>query len=143
MQSYASCLFSSLLRCCSCLLCLFFLCRSLLVLQLFCCVSLSTVLGSCSPFYPVHICSACWNSLSVLVHAGIACLASLACDWPFSDWCLFKGVHCKLWCEWLLFYTCLTAQMVNQIVECLHTLLISNYSIAHSSNSFRITSGRQ
>ena len=68
-------------------------------------------------FIQYIFCSACLDSLSALVHAGIACLAFLtydwqlhagiaclaflACDWPFSDWCLFKGVHCKLCCDWL------------------------------------------
>ena len=66
MQSYASHLLPSLLRCCSCLL---FLCRSLLVLQLFCCVSLSTVFGLLQPLL---------YSTYFSVHAGITCL-SCAC----------------------------------------------------------------
>ena len=81
MQSYASCLLPSLLRCCSCLLCLLFLCRSLLVLQLFCCVSLSTVLGFCSLFYTKQIFQCMLGELVCAEYAGIACLNFPACDW--------------------------------------------------------------
>ena len=125
MQSYASCLLPSLLRCCSCL---FFLCRSLLVLQLFCCVSFSAILFLqpllCSENFAMHagiaclhcvcwesmselpdlwlVSIACWDSvssfpglwlgkcmlgyLSMLLHAGINCLASLASDWVTACW---------------------------------------------------------
>ena len=78
MQSYASCLLPSLLRCCSCLL---FLCRSLLAIQLFHCVSLSAVLGFCSLFYTVHISQCMMEQLVCSVHAGIVCLTFLTCDW--------------------------------------------------------------
>ena len=82
MQSYASCLLPSHLRCCSCLL---FLCRCFLVVQLLCCVSFSTVLGFCSLLYSsdftVHagitcLCSACWDSVSELPDPW---LVSIAC----------------------------------------------------------------
>ena len=32
--------------------------------------------------------TACWDSLSILLHAGIACLASLAYDWVITVGCL-------------------------------------------------------
>ena len=62
-------------------------------------------------FYPVHICTVLWNSLSGLVHSGLAFLASqapdwavtfcLACDWlPFGR-CPSKHVYCKTVCDWL------------------------------------------
>ena len=65
------------------------------------------------------------------MHAGIACLVSLACDWPFLidahprvSTVSFVVIGC-------LYYTCLTAWLVNQIVERLHILLVGDYSIAH------------
>ena len=61
MQSYASCLLPSLLRCCICLL---FLCMSFLVVQLFCCVSLSAVFGLLQPLL---------YKLDFTVHPGIVC----------------------------------------------------------------------
>ena len=55
--------------------------------------SLSAGLGSCSPLYTmtfaIHdgipcLCFACQDSVSSLqLHAGIVCLAFLACDWLF------------------------------------------------------------
>ena len=126
MQSYASCLLPSLLRCCSCLLCLLFLCRSLLVPQLFHRVSLSTVLGFCSLFYTVHFLQCMLGWLICTVHAGIACLTFLTCDWPqmhagiaclpslIYDWVtacwnrlfilLHAGIAClaSLACDWVI-----------------------------------------
>ena len=101
MQSYASHVLPSLLRCCSCFLCLLYM--SLLILQLFCCLSLSAILGFCSPllyttYLTVHagiacLCCACSDSMSdspdlwwPQLHAGIACLASLAYDWMTACW---------------------------------------------------------
>ena len=74
----------------------------------------------------MYICNACWDSLSALVHAWVACLASLACDWLVFEWYTFKCVHCKLCCDWF------RAWMINYIVKHLHALLIDNYGIAHS-----------
>ena len=67
MQSYASHLLPSLLRCWSCLL---FLCKSPLVLQLFCCVSLSMFWASAASFIQYIFCNVCWDSLSVLCMLG-------------------------------------------------------------------------
>ena len=49
----------------------------------------------CSDWLPLHaeiVClafnwpTACWDSLSRLLHAGIVCLASLAFNWPNASW---------------------------------------------------------
>ena len=97
MQSYASHLLPSLLRCCSCLL---FLWGSLLVLQLFHCISLSTVLDFCSLFYTAHILQCMLGQLVCSVHAWIACLA-----FPTYDWSqLHTGIAClaSLVCDWVI-----------------------------------------
>ena len=47
-------------------------------------LSLSEDLGFCSLFYPVYICTELCDSLSDLVHSGIACLASQAPDWAVA-----------------------------------------------------------
>ena len=49
-------------------------------------LSLSEDLGFCSLFYPVDICTELWDSLSGLVHSGIACLASQAPDLAAVFW---------------------------------------------------------
>ena len=90
---YASCLvsFSVVSRCSSSkLACPIVLC----LMQL----SLSEDLGLCSLFYLGYICIALWDSLSVPVHSGIACLV---CDWlPFVR-CPSKHVYCKTDHDWL------------------------------------------
>ena len=55
-------------------------------------VCLSQDLGFCNLFYPVHICIALWDSLSVLVHSGIGCLASQAPDWAVAFWDGLSGL---------------------------------------------------
>ena len=55
-------------------------------------LSLSEGLDFCSPFYAVHICTALWDSLSGLVHSGIACLASQASDWAVAFWDSLSGL---------------------------------------------------
>ena len=65
---------------------------NLLVLQLYCCFSLSTVLGFYSLSYAIHICHAFWDSLSVLMHSGIACLTSQAHDWTTAFWDNLSGL---------------------------------------------------
>ena len=47
-------------------------------------LSLSEDLGFCSLFYPVHVCTALWDSLSGLVHSRIACLGFEAPDWAVA-----------------------------------------------------------
>ena len=119
---YASCL-----GCCGVLPCCVSLSCSLVVL-LYCSsgcppvfflkdLCLSEVLGFCSPFYLVHIHEALWDSLSELMHSGIACLAFQAPDLAVAfwdglsglwlanyDWCPPKCAYCKLSCDWLLLY---------------------------------------
>ena len=53
---------------------------------------LSEDLGFCSFFYPVHIWTTLWDSLSGLVHSGIACLASQAPDWAAAFWDGLSGL---------------------------------------------------
>ena len=82
---YASCL-----GCCGGLLCCVILscslgCSALLQLSLSSCVllkelCLSKVLAFCSFFYLVPFHDALWDSLSRLMHSGIACLAFQAPD---------------------------------------------------------------
>ena len=76
---YASCLAScSIVGCCS---------SSQLACPVVPCLmqlSLSEDLGFCCLFYLVHIHIALWDSLSGLVHSGIACLVSQAPDWAVS-----------------------------------------------------------
>ena len=55
-------------------------------------LSLSEDLGFCSLFYPVHIHNDLWDSLSGLVHSGIACLASKAPDWAVAFWDGLSGM---------------------------------------------------
>ena len=84
---YASCLAScSVVRSCSLsqLACPVVLC----LMQL----SLPEDLGFCSLFYPVHICTALWDSLSGLVHSRIASLASQASDWAVAFWDGLSGL---------------------------------------------------
>ena len=84
---YASCLFSCSVvwRCSSSqLACPVVLC----LVQL----SLFEDLGFSSPFYAVHIHSALWDSLSGLVHSGIACLASQASEWAVAFWDGLSGL---------------------------------------------------
>ena len=120
MQSYASCLLPSLLRCCSYLL---FLCRSLLVLQLFHCVSLSLFWAFAASFIHCIFCSACQDSfLHVGIvclnfptcvwsqfHAGTVCLALLAYNWATACWdslsiLLHAGIVClaSLVYDWVI-----------------------------------------
>ena len=55
-------------------------------------LSMSKDLGFCSLFYPVHFPDALWDSLSRLVHSGIACLASQAPDWAVAFWDGLSGL---------------------------------------------------
>ena len=55
-------------------------------------LSLSEDMGFCSLFYQVHICTELWDSLSGLVHSGIACLASQAPDWAVAFWDGLSGL---------------------------------------------------
>ena len=81
-------------------------------------LSLSEDLGFAVPFYAVHIHTALWDSLSRLVHSGIACLASQASNWlPFVR-CPSKHIYCKTDCDWL---PTVTAWMDSLIVKHLHT----------------------
>ena len=80
---YASCL-----GCCGVLLCCVSLscssaCPPVFSLKELC---LSEVLGFCSLFYLVPSCNAPWDSLSGLLHSGIACLASQASNWAVTFW---------------------------------------------------------
>ena len=80
-MSYASCLTScSVVGSCSSS---YFACPVVLCLMQ---LSLSVDLSFCSLFYPIHICTELWDSLSGLVHSGIACLASQAPDWAAAFW---------------------------------------------------------
>ena len=45
---------------------------------------LSEVLGFCSLFYLVHSHNALWDSLSRLMHSGIACLVCQAPNWAVA-----------------------------------------------------------
>ena len=78
-----------LLQCCWVLLSLSSACLVVLCLMQ---LSLSEDLGFCSLFYPVHICIALWDSLSGLVHSGIACLAFQAPDWAVAFWDGLSGL---------------------------------------------------
>ena len=76
----------SLLQCCWVLLSLSSACLVVLCLMQ---LSLSEDFGFCSLFYAVHICTALWDSLSGLVHSGIALsgfpgpwLGSCILGWP-------------------------------------------------------------
>ena len=76
---------------------------------------MSAVLGFCSLFYAAHIlqCMLGYDTLSILLHAGIARLTFLAYNWIITNDCFNPfGVS-------------------------------SYYGIAHSSNSFRVASDRQ
>ena len=53
---------------------------------------LSEDLGFCSLFYPVHICTEPWDSLSGFVHSGIACLASQVPAWAAAFWDGLSGL---------------------------------------------------
>ena len=53
---------------------------------------LSGDLGLYSLFYPVHVCITLWDSLSGLVHSGIACLASQDSDWAVAFWDGLSGL---------------------------------------------------
>ena len=55
-------------------------------------LSLSAVLGFCIHFYSVPFCNAPWDSLSGLMHSGIACLASQAPDWAVAFWDGLSGL---------------------------------------------------
>ena len=55
-------------------------------------LSMSKDLGFCSLFYPVHIHTELWDSLSGLVHSGIACLASQAPYWVVAFWDGLSGL---------------------------------------------------
>ena len=79
-------LLPSLLQCCLVLLSLSSACLIVLCLMQ---LSLSEDLSFCSLFYPVHICTALCDSLSGLVHSGIALsgfpgplLGSCILGWP-------------------------------------------------------------
>ena len=94
---YASCLWCCVvLLCCVCLCCSSG-CSPLLQLSLSSCVlkgallvptllqlGLSEDLSFCSLFYLVHSCDAFLDSLSRLMHSGIACLASQAPNWAVA-----------------------------------------------------------
>ena len=56
-------------------------------------LSLSEDLGFCSLFYLVYIHTELWDSLSGLVHSGIACLASQALDWALRFWDGLSGLQ--------------------------------------------------
>ena len=118
MQCYASCLLPSLLRCCSCLL---FLCRSHLVLQLILLCQLVCCFRLLQTYFTVHagiagLYCAWWDSISdsptydwSQMHAGIVCLASLACDWVITCWdslpiLLQAGIAClaSLAYDWVI-----------------------------------------
>ena len=116
MQSYASCLLPSLLRCvaaCSSCAGLFwfysyfavsacplfwafaaFLCSTYFAVHAgIACLAFLTYDSSqlhagivCLAFLAYDWAIACWDSLSVLLHAGIACLALLAYDWAIACW---------------------------------------------------------
>ena len=88
MQSYASYLLPSFLRCCSCCsvcpsCCGPSSCTAISLCQLVCCSGLLQPL---------------LYNLDFAVHAGIACLAFLTCDW----FCLYAGITCltSLACDW-------------------------------------------
>ena len=55
-------------------------------------LSLSEDLGFCSLLYPVYICTELWDSLSGLVHSGIACLVSQAPDLTIAFWDGLSGL---------------------------------------------------
>ena len=61
---------------------------------------LSEDLGFYSLFYLVPFCNALWDSLSGLMHSGIACLTSQAPDWAVAFW------DACLVCNWLIYYWC-------------------------------------
>ena len=129
MQSHASHLLPSLLRCCSCLL---FLCRSSSGSTAVFTVSDCPLFWAFAASFILCIfCSACWDSLSACcacwdsmfltfltcdwsqLHAGIACLASLAYDWATACWgtlsvLLHAGIACpaSLASDWLLTNGC-------------------------------------
>ena len=67
MQSYASCLLPSLLRCCSCLL---FLCRSPQVYSYVTVSACPLFWAFAASFIWCIFCSACWDSMSVLCMLG-------------------------------------------------------------------------
>ena len=65
-----------------------FACPVLCLMQL----SLCEDLGFCCLFYPLHIWTALWDSLSGLLNSGIACLASQAPDWAVTFWDGLSGL---------------------------------------------------
>ena len=89
MQSYASYLLPSLPRCCSCLLCLLSCVGLLKSTTMFLC-QLVYCLGFYSLFYTAHILQCMLGQLVSTVHAGIACLTFLTCDWSQ----LHAGIAC-------------------------------------------------
>ena len=77
------------------------------------------------------------DSLSILLHAGIACLASLVYDWVTACWdgmstlICWDSSFCLLAHDWLITNGCFNPISV-----------ISYYGIAHSPNSLRIASSK-
>ena len=79
----------NILQCCWVLLSLSSTCLIVLWLMQ---LSLFEDLGLYSLFYLVHVHIALWDSLSGLVHSGIACLASQAPDWAVAFWDGLSGL---------------------------------------------------
>ena len=86
----------------------------------------------CSPIEP-------WDSLSTYVHPGIACLASQSSGWPGTLWASLSGIQSSV-----------TFLRLNVIGHCwggtfncpASTCWLIDCALAHSSNGFKIASGR-
>ena len=113
--------------------------------------------------YTGYLPIAFWASLSSCVHHGIACLASQAYDWPSACWSSLSGIHPSVTLVSLAMIghssDRLTEPLTSSLIILVSTrwlvaiveslwgtfigcLPIANCALVHSSNGFRIASGR-
>ena len=99
--------------------------------------------GVCGfPFYLGYSPIELWDSLSSYAHPRIACLASQASDWLGAFWASLSGLQPSMALVKLLMIGLSCDHLVGALNYLASTSCLINCALTHSSNGFRLASGR-